>query len=156
MVESAKRSATTTVPLAIWGRITSLSTCARAAVTRLASAQAAISAWSWPRKIPRTASPRVVPPGSRTATTGRPAVSSAATRRAAWVVLPEPSQPSRLTRKPRTSVRQIPGRDLVVVVGPGFEVVEPRQGVADLDRGVGSQHLHRGAAGLGMLDRGVA
>src|SRR5438874_921119 len=50
-----------------------------------------------PRTSLRISSPSGVPPGSRVATTDRPSAASEARKSSAWVVLPEPSSPSKVT-----------------------------------------------------------
>ena len=50
-----------------------------------------------PRTSSRTRSPRSVPPGSRVSTTSRPDSSRCCRRSSDWVVVPEPSSPSKVT-----------------------------------------------------------
>ena len=52
------------------------------------------------RKIARIASPARVPPGSWVSVTCRPRARSSSARIAAWVVLPEPSTPSSVMKRP--------------------------------------------------------
>src|SRR6478672_3763560 len=87
------RSAITVAPLASAGRITSPTSCARAAAYSSASAQGRICAVG-SSSSSRIRSPTAVPPGSRTATTSPPSARSASASRAAWVVFPHPSRPS--------------------------------------------------------------
>src|SRR5919201_528272 len=89
------RSQTTSAPPSSAGRITRAASSARAAAKSAASAQAVSSVPC--SRSSRTRSPKSVPPGSRVATTFRPSVTSASRRRSAWVDLPEPSRPSKVT-----------------------------------------------------------
>src|SRR4051812_37793163 len=87
----------TTFPSARAGRITPLTSSARAAANSSAS-PCGLSSTVWSLRISRIRSPTSVPPGSRTAMASSP---SAWRSRSAWVVLPERSIPSKVTNSPR-------------------------------------------------------
>ena len=88
------------------GRITSATSCARAALNRSASVRGSSggSVGSWSRTIRRTRSPTLVPPGSRVARTSIPRPTSASRRRPATSVLPAPSGPSTVMNQPRPAL----------------------------------------------------
>src|SRR5919197_2825452 len=93
---------------------------ARAAANRAASAHGETS--SPCRRTRRIRSPSGVPPGSRVATTSRPSFRSRCSSSRAWVVLPEPSRPSKVTK---IEVANIGGRRIervraIVTGGAGF------------------------------------
>src|SRR5581483_11443872 len=96
------RSLTTTAPRASAGRITSATCSARSAAMSRASVRGSIP--PPPRTSPRIDAPTSVAPGSRVATTSRPASRSRPTSRAAWVLLPDPSPPSRTTKMPLVAI----------------------------------------------------
>ena len=89
----------TSFPSASAGRITAVTTSARAARNRKSSATGE-AGWSSSRAR-RAASATGVPPGSRTATQGIPASRSFTPSRAATLDFPVPSGPSRTTNRPR-------------------------------------------------------
>jgi hypothetical protein len=100
-VESANRVHSTTSPRARAGRMTSATSCARAAL----NSNASVSGWIVPDPLrssnrSRIRSPRIVPPGSRTSVTGSPACSSREWIAWAWRVLPAPSGPSSVMNQP--------------------------------------------------------
>src|ERR1700674_2652250 len=84
------------------GSMTSWISCLRAAMNRYISASASMSMLP-KRTISRIRSPRSVPPGSRTTTGSR--ATNADPRSSTCVVLPEPSGPSKVMKRPRATLR---------------------------------------------------
>src|SRR5438552_5163871 len=145
-------------PRANRGIMTSLRSCARAAVYSEASAHAAMSWCSTLRRISRTFSPRTVPPGSRTLVTGRLSRFRDSTSRAAWVVLPDPSTPSKVTSRPRIqreSYPQAPARIASTMRWGLLDLIDAFESASHLLGAVGAEHLDGGAMGLRLLDRRV-
>src|SRR5215211_6544143 len=88
------------------GKITSLTSSARAAANSSASVSAD-SGTAGSLRISRTRSPASVPPGSRTPRASSPSASQSSP---ACVVLPDRSMPSKVTNRPRISAANLPAR----------------------------------------------
>src|SRR3954447_13238997 len=105
----------TTAPCSSAGWITRSTSSARAAANRAASAHGEMP--SSPSKSSRTRSPSLVPPGSRVATTSRPASRKASASSSAWVDFPEPSRPSNVMNIPSLGYEALRA---IVTGGAGF------------------------------------
>src|SRR5512141_3410977 len=105
---------------------------------RRSSAPASMWPFEWRRASLRSL-PSSVPPGLRVARTGRPRASIHAAARATWVVLPEPSMPSKVTKRPRGAGRRLRVTARILTRGAGWSSPErPWHAVRILNPGMSS------------------
>src|SRR5438093_6441292 len=96
------------------GLITFITSSALAARKSKSSADTESTSALW-RRSRRNSSPSRVPPGSRRRSASIPACRSRSLSKLAWVLLPEPSPPSKVIKTPRLGVE--PEATLLVVFG---------------------------------------
>src|SRR5580700_7239176 len=104
MDESVKRSEITILPSASAGRIHCSTFCARAANISSSSDVAVSSLLAGSRRMRRICWPIGVPPGSTDSSTGRPSLRKRCASIRACVLLPLPSGPSKVMKRPRLVV----------------------------------------------------
>src|SRR5580698_2430196 len=139
MEESVKRSEITILPSASAGRIHCSTFWARAANINSSSAMGVSSRLAGSRRMRRICCPIGVPPGSALSSTVRPSPRKRSASIRAWVLLPLPSGPSKVMKRPRSVVNIV--QDLLQIL-PCFFLRVLIVGPQQIGRMVGDHHLN--------------